>query len=126
MREYVLDYLIKSKFIENYTKKLIFPSDIDNYYDDFVQEVWLAICEVGEDKWLELYNKRPNHDEFYDIRNWISVLIRNTVRSTTSTAYRKLKKQSTITQQCNEEEWKFLSNTIPDGTTITQSIINQQ
>lgn len=116
MREYVLDYLIKSGFIENFTKKIIFSSDIDRYYDDYVQEVWLAICEVNENKWKELMDNNDNtkHDRYYTVRNWISVLIRNTVRSTTSTAYRRLKKQSTITQQCTDDEWKYLANTVED------------
>ena len=33
-------------------------------------------------------------------------------------AYRKLKKQSTVAQNLNEEEWDFLKNTIPDNQTI--------
>lgn len=114
IREKVLDYLISSGFVVNYTKKLVYPSDKADLQDDFIQEVWLQICEVSEEKWDELYNKRKNQDEFYDIRNWLSMLIRNTIRSTTSAAYRKLKKQSTVAQVCTETEWNYLANTVPD------------
>lgn len=118
IREKVLKYLYDSNFVKYFVKKLMYPEDIEDLYEDFLQEVYFQLCEVPEEKWEELYNKRPNQDEFYDIRNWVSVLIRNTVHSTTSSAYRKLKKQSTVAQNLNEEEWNFLKNTIPDTNTI--------
>ena len=114
IRKKVLDYLYTCGFVHNYTKKLMYREDIDNLYEDFVQEVFLQLCEITEAKWSSMYNKRQGHDEFYDIRNYVSMLIRNTVRSTTSTAYRRLKKQSTVCQQCNNEEWVYLANTVED------------
>ena len=118
MRDKVLKYLYDSNFVKYFVKKLMYPENIEDLYEDYLQEVWFALCEVPESKWSELYNRRDNQDEFYDIRNWVSVLIRNTVRSTTSSAYRKLKKQSTVAQNLNEEEWDFLKNTIPDNQTL--------
>lgn len=114
MREKVLKYLYDSKFVENYVKKLLFSDFIDEYYEDYVQETWLALCEVKEEKWMDMYNLRPTQDEFYDIRCWVSMLIKNTVRSTTSTAYRKLLKQSTVTRRCDDNEWTELANTVED------------
>lgn len=118
IREKVLKYLYDCGYIKYYVKKLMYPEDIEDLYEDYLQEVWFALCEVPEDKWQELYNRRDNQDEFYDIRNWVSVLIRNTVRSTTSAAYRKLKKQSTVAQNLNDDDWEILANTIPDNQTI--------
>lgn len=118
IREKVLKYLYDCGYVKYYVKKLMYPDEIEDLYNDYLQEVWVALCEISEEKWQELYNRRPNQDEFYDIRNWVSVLIRNTIRSTTSSAYRKLKKQSTVAQNLNEEEWDFLKNTIPDNQTI--------
>lgn len=118
IREKVIKYLYDCGYVRYYVKKLMYPEDIEDLYEDYLQEVWFALCEVSESKWLELYNRRPNQDEFYDIRNWVSVLIRNTVRSTTSSAYRKLKKQSTIAQNLNDDDWQILKNTIPDNQTI--------
>lgn len=114
VRNKVLEYLYNCGFVHNYVKKLMYREDIDNLYDDFVQEVFLQLCEVKEDRWEELYDKRTNHDPFYDVRNWVSMLIRNTVRSTTSTAFRRLKKQATVTQQCDDSEWHYLANTLED------------
>ena len=118
IREKVLKYLYDSNFVKYFVKKLMYPEDIEDLYEDFLQEVYFQLCEVPEEKWLELYNRRDNQDEFYDIRNWVSVLIRNTVRSTTSSAYRKLKKQSTVAQNLNDDDWEILANTIPDNQII--------
>ena len=118
IREKVLKYLYDSNFVKYFVKKLMYPEDIEDLYEDFLQEVYFQLCEVPEEKWGELYNRRDNQDEFYDIRNWVSVLIRNTVRSTTSSAYRKLKKQSTVAQNLNDDDWEILKNTISDNQTL--------
>lgn len=114
IRDKVLEYLYDCGFVHNYVKKLMYREDIDNLYDDFVQETMLQLCEVKEEKWEELYARTEGKDPFYDVRNWSSMLIRNTVRSTTSAAYRRLKKQATVTQQCNDDEWKYIANTVED------------
>ena len=118
MRDELLNYLIKSNFVTSYTKKLVYPSDKDNLQDDYISEVWLQICEIPESKWQEIMNNNKNSDSMYGVRNFVSVIIKNTVRSTTSSAYRKLKKQSTIADNLSDEEWDFLKNTIEDTNTI--------
>ena len=117
-RDKVLKYLYESGFVQFYTKKLLYREDINDLYEDYLQEVWLQICEIPEKKWEELYNKRDNQDEFYDIRNFVSVVIRNTVISTTSAAFRKLKKQSTVSKQLDDGGWNYLANTVPDNQTM--------
>ena len=118
MRDIILDYLITSNFVESYTKKLVYPSDKENLQDDFLQEVWLQICEISEKKWEEIMRNNTNTDQMYGVRNFVSVVIRNTVVSTTSAAFRKLKKQSTVSKQLNDNEWQYLSNVVPDTMTI--------
>lgn len=118
IRDKVLKYLYDCGYVRYYVKKLMYPEDIEDLYEDFLQEVYFQLCEVPEEKWEELYNRRDNQDEFYDIRNWVSVLIRNTVRSTTSAAYRKLKKQKTVADNLSDDDWEILKNTIPDTNTI--------
>lgn len=127
MRDLVLDYLIKSGFVKYYVKKLMFPSDINNLFDDYVQEVWLQLCEVSEPKWMELIEDSGiTHDRMYAVRNWVSVLIRNTVRSTTSAAYRKLKKPATVMDGLDSEQWKEIENTVEDGGDVIQTIKNSE
>ena len=118
MRDIILDYLIKSNFVEAYTKKLVYPSDKADLEDDFIQEVWLQICEIPEKKWKEIMKNNTNSDQMYGVRNFVSVVIRNTVISTTSSAYRKLKKQNTVAKQLNDSEWNYLANTVEDTITM--------
>lgn len=118
IREKVLKYLYESNFVESYTKKLVYPSDKENLQDDFIQEVWLQICEIPEKKWEEITRNNTNPDQMYGVRNFVSVVIRNTVVSTTSAAYRKLKKQNTVAKQMTDGEWQYLSNVVPDTMTI--------
>ena len=118
MRDIILDYLIKSNFVESYTKKLVYPSDKESLQDDFLQEVWLQICEIPEKKWKEIMKNNTNSDQMYGVRNFVSVVIRNTVVSTTSAAFRKLKKQKTVAKQLTGGEWQYLENTIPDNQTM--------
>ena len=118
MRDIILDYLIKSNFVESYTKKLVYPSDKADLQDDFLQEVWLQICEISEKKWEEITRNNTNPDQMYGVRNFVSVVIRNTIISTTSAAYRKLKKQNTVAKQLNDGEWNYLANTVPDNQTM--------
>jgi len=123
MKDEIIQYLYDSGFVANYVKKLMYSDDIDDLYQDYVQEVWLQILLVKEERWNELYN--PNKkDRFYEVRNWVSVLIRNTVSSSTSTAYRRLKKQSTITKKLDTEEWHYLENIIPETRTMSQTILS--
>ena len=118
MRDEILNYLIKSNFVTSYTKKLVYPSDKDNLQDDYIQETWLAILEVKDEKWQEIMDNNKNSDPMYGVRNFVSVIIKNTVRSTTSSAYRKLKKQSTVADNLSDDDWEFLANTIPDNQII--------
>lgn len=117
-RDEIINYLVESGFVENYCKKLVYPSDKENLQDDFISEVWLQICEIPEKKWEEIMRNNTNTDEMYGVRNFVSVVIRNTVISTTSAAFRKLKKQNTVAKQMTDGEWQYLSNVVPDTMTM--------
>lgn len=124
-RDRCIDYLIKSGFIEAYVKKLMFNSEIDNLYQDYVQEVYLAILEVPTEKISKLYNnsvENEDKDEFYQLRNWISRLIYNTVHSDSSNAYKKLKRHSLTERIKNDVQWSVYKNSIPETTEITEQI----
>lgn len=113
-REEIIDYLVKSGFVDNYCKKLVYPSDKTDLQDDFIQECWLQVLEIPESKWIEIIDSNKNKDKYYGVRNFVSVVVRNTVRSTTSAAYRKLKKQATVATVVDDCTWKLLANTIPE------------
>ena len=109
-RQYAIDYLLGCGFVEHYVKKLMLPSDIDELYEDFIQETWLAILETKTEKWDEIFDNSLIRGKGYEyeIRNWVSVLIRNTVRSTSSNAYKVLKKKSVTELHKTNEEWHIM------------------
>ena len=117
-RDEIINYLVESGFVENYCKKLVYPSDKSEFQNDFIQECWLQVLEISEDKWIEIIDSNKNKDRFYGVRNFVSVVIRNTVISTTSAAYRKLKKQNTVAKQLNDSEWNYLANTVENTITM--------
>ena len=118
IRDKVLKYLYESGFVQFYTKKLLYREDINDLYEDYLQEVWLQICEIPEKKWEEIMRNNTNPDQMYGVRNFVSVVIRNTVVSTTSAAFRKLKKQNTVAKQMTDGEWNYLANTVQDNQTM--------
>lgn len=126
IKDYVVNYLLESGFVNALVKKSIFSSDINDLYEDYVNEVWLAILEQKPSIWVKLYNtaKEKGTDLEYQARNYFSRVILNTCRSTSSNAYKKLKKHSTTELYRNNVQWEVMENTIPDPQTITELIRN--
>jgi len=126
LRQYALDYLYNSGFIAALVKKSIYNSLIDDYLEDMTQEVWLAILEQKDELWLKLYNSATEKgvDYEYELRNYFSRVVFNTVKSTSSNAYRKLIKHSLSEKIQTAVQWKCYENEIPDGTEITDTILN--
>jgi len=124
LRDEGLNYLVTSNFVDAYVKKLMFCSDIDDLYEDYRQEAYVAICEQKPEIWEKLYNSAIEKGKpfDYELRNYFSIVIRNVVKSDSSNAYRKLKRHSITEQRKNETQWKLYSNSIPDPKTITEQI----
>ena len=124
IRQEAIEYLINSGFVNALCKKSLFPSDIDEYYDDYLQECYLSILELKDTVWEKLYNTaiEKGTDYFYQVRNYVSRVILNTCRSDSSNAYRKLKRHSITELRKNETQWKVYSNSIADPRTITEQI----
>lgn len=126
IREEALNYLWNSGFVAALCKKSIYPSQIDEYYEDYLSECWLAILELKETIWEKLYNTalEKGTDYFYQCRNYVSRVILNTCRSDSSNAYRKLIKHSTTELKRNSCQWKIMENGIADENGITDTIHN--
>lgn len=54
-RDEIINYIIKLKVIEK--ASLRYASMLYDYRDDFIQQVYLQILQMPEDKLLELFNK---------------------------------------------------------------------
>lgn len=126
LREEALQYLWDSSFVSALCKKSIYPSDIDNLYEDYLQECWLSILELKDEVWLKLYNSsiEKDTDYQYEIRNYVSRVILNTCHSKSSNAYRKLKKSAKYETTQDNVKWDVIKNTLPDSTEITEQILS--
>lgn len=108
-REKILDELVKSGFIEWYTLQLMsktsgFILQTNKEYQEYIQEIWLQICEIQEDKLIDLYNENK-------LKAYISGLIHRNVKSNTSPAYTHIRKQNNKYIRKSDEDWEKYSNT---------------
>lgn len=124
IRQEAIEYLVNSGFVDALCKKSIFNSDIDDLYEDYRQECYLAILELKDNVWNKLYETaiEKGTDYFYQVRNYVSRVILNTCKSDSSNAYRKLKRHSITELSKTDTQWKLYSNSIPDPKTIMEQI----
>lgn len=113
IREEVLNYLISTHLIENYIKKIALSCDLE-IYDDIVQECWLQICEIPEQKWIDLISQGTEKDKYTKCRAYCSGLIFKNIRSDSSKIYNKLKKHKQYEYLKDDLVWDKFKNELPD------------
>lgn len=124
LRDYAINYLIECGFVDALVKKSLFREDIGNYYEDFLQETWLAILEQDNEKWVKLYRSAEEKGVGFDyeIRNYTSRIVLNTVKSTSSNAYRKIKKPSVREKTQESTKWDIMAQQLTEPKDIMQQI----
>lgn len=125
LKDYAIDYLVRSGFVDALVKKNIFPDDIDKYYEDFRQEAYLAILELKIEVWSKLLQSaiEKDVDYEYEIRNYVSRVVLNTVKSTSSNAYRKLKKPSIREKIIEDAKWNQLRSDLTEPKSVEELIV---
>lgn len=108
-KDKILNELVKSCFIEWYTLQLMsktsgFIMQTDEEYQEYIQEIWLQICEIQEDKLIDLYTENK-------LKAYISGLIHRNVKSNTSPAYTHIRKQNNKYIRKSDEDWEKYSDT---------------
>lgn len=108
-REKILNELVNSCFIEWYTLQLMsktsgFILQTDEEYQEYIQEIWLQICEIQEDKLIDLYNENK-------LKAYVSGLIHRNVKSNTSPAYTHIRKQNNKYIRKSDDDWEKYSDT---------------
>lgn len=101
-RDRILDWLIDTKWIENYIHKKISPMDAI-YVEDYIQECWVQILEIPADKLVNIYRKGKGK-----FVNYIKSLINNNIRSTSSKLYQHVRKCRQGEVLLDSDEWKSL------------------
>lgn len=109
MRDIILQELTHSGFIEWYTLQLMsrtsgFIERTDEEYQEYVQEIWLQICEIPEDKLVSLHLDKK-------LKAFISGLIHRNVKSNTSPAYSHIRKQNNRYVRKTDDDWEKYSDT---------------
>ena len=92
-RNEVLQYIFDLQFVQNYTRKLANSDDWD-LIEDIIQDIFLQLCEVSEEKWQNLLNQGTKNDSFKAVRGYVSGLVYRNVKSKNSKVYYHLKKHS--------------------------------
>lgn len=108
-KDKILNELVKSCFIEWYTLQLMsktsgFIMQTDEEYQEYIQEIWLQICEIQEDKLIDLYTENK-------LKAYISGLIHRNVKSNTSPAYTHIRKQNNKYIRKSDDDWEKYSDT---------------
>lgn len=121
IREEVLNYLISTNLVENYIKKIALRCDLE-MYDDILQECWLAICEITEQKWIDLISQGSEKDKYTKCRAYISGVLHRNIRSNSSRLYNKLKKHQKYEYMEDDNTWLTL-NEIADNNMLPIDMI---
>ena len=108
-KDKILNELVNSCFIEWYTIQLMsktsgFITQTDEEYQEYIQEIWLQICEIQEDKLIDLYKENK-------LKAYISGLIHRNVKSNTSPAYTHIRKQNNKYIRKSDDDWEKYSDT---------------
>ena len=101
----IIEWLIKSHFVENYIIKLCSNNDVD-IVDDVIQEIYLMLCEIPQERWDEI-----TYQGYGAIKAYTSGLICRQVVSNTSIIYNKFKKCKKIEYKVSPDVWKIYDKT---------------
>lgn len=78
----ILEELYETNFVDKYCRQ-IFKNVQDIPIEDVCQHCWLQICEVDEEKLIEIYNKKGING----VRQFVSGIINRQTNSTRSSLY---------------------------------------
>lgn len=82
----ILEELYATEYVDRYTRQICVNNE---YVEDFIQEVWLIVCDLPEERLQKWYREGGINQ----IRRVVGGIINRTARSTTSGAYYKLVKK---------------------------------
>ena len=108
----IMEWLVYTRFVENYTIKLCSETDID-IVDDVIQEIYCALCEKSQTDWDKI-----TYQGFGAIKAYVSGVIYRMVKSGTSPIYSKYKKRKNKERRLSPRVWNIFqtTNTLPQLT----------
>lgn len=101
----LMQWLSDTGWVEGFIGKRISPLD-RAYFDDYVQECWIQILEVPQDKILEIWFRGKGK-----FINYIKSIIINNIRSSSSHVFNNIRRWRQIERTMTDEQWGALENT---------------
>lgn len=110
-REEIIEYLINTNLVEWYTCKLFKKPITDDKVKDYVQEIWLQILQIPDEKLESLW-----YQGYPAVTGFVSKIIQNNVISVTSPAYRHICKANEKLIHVDSDVWDEVTDydTYPD------------
>lgn len=105
----IMNWLVYTRFVENYTIKLCSATDVD-IVDDIIQEIYCTLCEKSQEEWDKI-----TYQGYGAIKAYVSGVIYRMVKSATSPVYSKYKKRKKKEQLLSARVWNIFqtTNTLP-------------
>lgn len=101
----LMQWLSDTGWVEGFIGKKISPLD-RMYFEDYVQECWIQILSVPQDKMMGIWYKGKGK-----MINYIKSLIINNIRSSSSILYKNIRQCHQIERTLDDEQWRQLDNT---------------
>lgn len=114
-KEDILQYIVDTHLVEWYATKLLKLPETNEEAKEYIQELYLYICEIPEDKWRDLYKQG-----LAAITAFVSGLIIRNCISSTSPTYKKIRGHYKHYIPMNESEWAVFFDTDKLPSWITQ------
>lgn len=106
-REDILQYLWDIGLVNNYIKKLEYETIDEETLQDIIQEIWLMICELPEEKITSLYKNQGKTG----LTAYMSGVIYRQIHSKTSPIYKKYKAQFKQMVHISSLSWDVFDET---------------
>lgn len=100
-RDDIIKWLYDIKIVENKTTSILKKPADDEDVADLIQELYLILCEITQDKWDELYEQGD-----YIITAYVSSLIYQQLISDTSDIYYKYSRYKNTQKTMDESFWE--------------------
>ena len=89
----IIQYIHDLNFVDSYVRKLANSTHWPQI-EDCIQEIYLQLLEVPQDKWDNLLSQGTKTDSFKAVRGYISGVIYRNIKSLNSRLYYKLFKHN--------------------------------
>ena len=89
----IIQYIYDLNFVDSYVRKLANSSQWPQI-EDCIQEIYLQLLEVPQEKWDNLLSQGTKADSFKAVRGYISGVIYRNIKSVNSKVYYKLFKHN--------------------------------